>query len=92
MFTTAGKAGQLSQRESEQGGGEAAARGRPGAQQERQGEEPRLNSGGRAGGRKPVKSRGRRRRGDDRNLESSSCRGRGSSWFGDEGQLREGSR
>ena len=58
MFTTAGKAGQLSQRESEQGGREAAARGRPGAQQERQGEEPRLNSGGGAGGRKPLRAGG----------------------------------
>ena len=58
MFRTAVKAGQLSQRESQQGGGEAAARGRPGAQQERQGEEPRLNSGGGAGGRKPLRAGG----------------------------------
>ena len=58
MFRTAVKAGQLSQRESEQGGGEAASRGWPGAQQECQGEEPRLNSGGGAGGRKPLRAGG----------------------------------
>ena len=74
MFRTAVKADQLSQRESEQEGREAV-RGQSGAQQEHllRGAQTELR---RQSWREEAhQSRGRRRRGEGRNMESSSCRG-----------------